>query len=116
MPTARIQGSLRSAVSKTTNTINQTQTSPIAKISRRCTKRLSNLMILRGLCRSQFGADLVQQLLQSCVDGYHRCAGACLTVAGCPNGESIPAAVSSLRRVYKGRYVELLQRAVGRIL
>jgi hypothetical protein len=45
MATARIQGSLRSAVSKTTKTINQTQTMPNPKISKRCKRRLSNLTI-----------------------------------------------------------------------
>src|ERR1700749_193876 len=51
MPTARIQGNLRSAVSKTTKTINQTQTMPNPKISRRRRKRLINLMI----CAPQAG-------------------------------------------------------------
>jgi hypothetical protein len=45
MPTARIQGNLRSAVSKTTKTINQTQKMPNPKISKRRKRRLINLMI-----------------------------------------------------------------------
>jgi hypothetical protein len=45
MPTARIQGNLRSAVSKTTKTINQTLKMPNPKISKRCKKRMSNLTI-----------------------------------------------------------------------
>src|SRR6478752_1900021 len=58
MPTARIQGNLRSAVSKTIKTINQTQKIPNPKISKRCTRRLNNLMILHGLVESPSSQQL----------------------------------------------------------
>src|SRR5882724_1696935 len=45
MPKAKIQGNLRSAVSKTTKTINQTLKMPKPKIAERCRKRMSNLTI-----------------------------------------------------------------------
>jgi hypothetical protein len=48
------QGNRRPAVLKTTKTINQIQKMPNPKISKSCTKRLSNLMILPFLIGSPF--------------------------------------------------------------
>jgi hypothetical protein len=45
MAKARIHGTLRSAVSKTTKTISQTLKMPNPKISKRCKRRMSNLTI-----------------------------------------------------------------------
>jgi len=49
MPKAKIQGNLRSAVSRTTKTINQTLKMPKPKIAERCRKRMSNLTISSSL-------------------------------------------------------------------